>query len=70
MTSFDGDTLLDIPCPNCGQKTQEKVRILEKNRKLQCPSCGDSISIDEEELREVLKLLNPISNESKRNLQS
>jgi DNA-directed RNA polymerase subunit RPC12/RpoP len=48
--NFD-EHALDIPCPHCGNKIQEKIGRLKTDPEITCPACAMSFTIDATEFR-------------------
>jgi hypothetical protein len=46
------DRSVELTCPACRNKFQEKITILENSPKLSCPACRKSIQIDGAKLKE------------------
>lgn len=41
---------VEIPCPNCGHKTAQKVGWLKHNTQFTCGGCGRAIEVDSRKL--------------------
>lgn len=65
MTDFNRNTELSIPCPDpdCAHEFKERVGRLESNPQLTCPSCGSTVNINGNELRETMRQLDSIPRE-------
>jgi predicted RNA-binding Zn-ribbon protein involved in translation (DUF1610 family) len=50
--NLDGHTL-DIPCPSCGEKSEQTFGRLKDNPDFSCAQCGALIHIKPDELRAV-----------------
>ncbi|MDP2322539.1 MAG: hypothetical protein Q8N51_00725 [Gammaproteobacteria bacterium] len=50
MTGLFDDTLLSLPCPNCGHETPKTIGWLKTHDEYTC-ACGGLIKLDLEECR-------------------
>jgi transposase-like protein len=53
--NIDRNASVRIPCPQCGQKTEQTVANLEFSPRLRCPVCGASFAVNYRKLLEKLK---------------
>lgn len=44
---------VDIPCPACGQKTQQTIGWLKAQRQFSC-ACGQAITVDLSQLKQAV----------------
>ena len=44
------DASIPVPCPKCGEKSQQKVSRLKTSPKLTCGACGVSFAVDAKQL--------------------
>ena len=51
---FDKATL-DLPCPNCGNRTEKEIEWLKQNTEFTCPSCNSVVSLNSDQFREELR---------------
>ncbi len=45
-------TTIQIPCPKCGKKLEQKIGWLKRDKHVACPICGRQ-AVDTNELRRV-----------------
>jgi hypothetical protein len=51
---FD-DATISIPCPSCGEQTEQTIGWLKTHDHLACPACQKIITLEKEELLSGLK---------------
>jgi uncharacterized Zn finger protein len=56
---FDPNATVNIPCPQCGDKTAQTIATLQLSPRLRCPSCGVLFKVDFRKLAEKLKNVRP-----------
>ncbi len=56
---LDPNATVNIPCPQCGDKTEQTIATLELSPRLRCPSCGVMFKVDWRKLAEKLKGAKP-----------
>lgn len=54
MKNLDAQSV-DIPCPQCGQKTAKSVGWLKTQSEFACAGCGQTIHVAAEEFRAGIK---------------
>lgn len=54
MKSLDTQSV-DIPCPQCGEKTAKTVAWLKTETEFACDGCGATVSVNADEFRAGLK---------------
>lgn len=53
--NIDPDATVNIPCPQCGHKSEYAVKILETSPRLRCPTCGAMFAVNARKLSEKLE---------------
>jgi uncharacterized Zn finger protein len=49
---LDPDATVNIPCPQCGEKTEQTIATLELSPRIRCEACGVMYAVDG---RKILK---------------
>ena len=59
---------IELTCPGCGKKFQEKIGRLKHNPTLPCPGCKTPIRIDANKLRKAIESIQKSADTLGRNL--
>ena len=55
MAKIDPNALVNVPCPQCGDKTPQTVATLQSSPRLRCPSCGVQFTVNAAKVMAKLK---------------
>ena len=56
---LDPNATVNIPCPGCGEKTEQTIATLQLSPRLRCPNCRTLFKVDFRKLAEKLKQATP-----------
>lgn len=63
---LDPNATVRIPCPACGEKSEQTVATLELSPRLRCPKCGTLLKVDARKILERVKEAEAKAREQKR----
>ena len=69
MKGILDDATIPIPCPGCGQKTEQSIGWIKARDKFTC-ACGAIINLDNDQFREELAKIDRATGELERALKS
>lgn len=53
---FDSYTIT-LSCPGCGKKFDETIGRVKNNQSVTCPACGGAITVDANQMREIVETI-------------
>jgi len=54
-TKLDPNAIVNIPCPQCGEKTPQTVATIETSPRIRCAKCGVMFGINATKLMKKLQ---------------
>jgi late competence protein required for DNA uptake (superfamily II DNA/RNA helicase) len=54
-SKLDRDATVNIPCPKCGNKTEQAIATLELSPRLRCPTCLVLFRVDFKKIMQRIK---------------
>jgi late competence protein required for DNA uptake (superfamily II DNA/RNA helicase) len=54
-SKLDRDATVNIPCPKCGNKTEQTIATLELSPRLRCPTCLVLFRVDFKKIMQRIK---------------